>query len=130
MLNWGCEFLDLELYKEPVETTSKVIYLPLEFIARTIDPLYAEEIRRKNFLYIEELTRDIAEHGIREPGTLVISPMRIKLQDGNHRYLSADALKLKRFPVVTEYTDGKLNAGLRLQDLVEDFLCSENLKNA
>lgn len=129
MLYWGCEYLDLEEYKEPVETVSNVLYLPLEFVKRTRDALYTEELLKKNFLYIQTLVGDIAARGIQMPGTLVISPMKIKLQDGNHRSIAADILKLSHFPVVIQYTDGKLNAGLRLQELAEEFLCYENLKN-
>lgn len=129
MIYWGCEFLDLEDYRSPDLIDNDVLRLPMEFIAKTIDPLYTEGLKKNNLLYIQELAADIREHGIRQPGTLYISPSKIKLQDGNHRYLAADILKLSLFPVVIKYTDGKLNAGLPLQGLIKELLCSENLKN-
>lgn len=125
------EFLEMSsCYRgEPpvVLSPSSYVHLPINFLKRTIDPLYAESIKINNLPYIHELMASLRVEGLREPGTLIISPIHMKLQDGNHRLIAHELLGWTEFPVRLEFTDGKMNAGLNLQDLVKELLYAKRI---
>lgn len=129
MLSWGCEFLDIEQHKEFVNIEKSIIQIEMDFLSKTIDDLYTQSLLKNNLRYIESLSDDIRINGIKQPGILVISPTKIKLQDGNHRYLAAVKLRLSHFPVVIQYSDGKMNAGVTLQELAKEMICSMYSRN-
>jgi hypothetical protein len=118
---FGCEFLDLEDYHEPT-TRSSWIWLPVVLIKKTLDPKYITEISLKDAEYIGSLAADIRQRGLRKPGKLVISKNKIKLQDGNHRFLAVENLGHMNFPVLLEFSEGAMSQGYLLQDLVKDIL--------
>ena len=125
------EFLEVSsCYRDEqpvVLSQSGPVSLPISFLKRTIDPLYAEGLRINNLPYIHELMASLRAEGLREPGTLIISPMQVKLQDGNHRLIAHELLGWPEFPVKVEFSDGKMNAGLNLQTLVKELLYAKRI---
>ena len=121
MENYGCEYLDLEEYKEPT-FRSNWIWLPISLVEKTADSKYITEISIKSTDYISNLMQDISKRGLKEPGKLVISKNRVKLQNGNHRLVATTNLGYTRFPVITEYSDGTMTQGYLLQDFIKEFL--------
>ncbi len=121
------EFLDELLNIQPWKP-STIIYLPMNFIKKTLDIDYINKIEREDAAWIDELQRDIAKNGVRYPGILTISTMKMKLQDGNHRFIVCERLGFQSFPVRTEYTDGHIRSGgLLIQDIIEGYLRAEKI---
>lgn len=103
MDSWGCEFVDdngITQVPDPPLTKSGIVYLSMIMLAEIVDNRYLKEIGTKDKRQVQALTADIARRGILYPGTLVYDDKKIRLQDGNHRYLAARALGLPHFPVV------------------------------
>jgi hypothetical protein len=124
-LSWGCEFFDDGQFGRPTtgeNNNTNIIILPIHIIEKTIDNKYMSEIIFKDKDYINELTYSISINGIFEPGTLTYDNEKIRLSDGNHRYLAAKNLGLKNFPVKVVQVD-KIKAGsIRFSDLFPDIL--------
>jgi hypothetical protein len=121
------EFLDELLTIQPWKP-STIIYLPMSFIEKTLDLDYINKIQREDTAWIDELQHDIAKNNLKLPGTLTISTMKIKLQDGNHRFIACERLGFQSFPVRTEYTDGHIRSGgLLIQDIIEGYLRAEKI---
>ena len=120
---YGCEFLDLEEYQAP--RPLEIVKINLQLLERMVDPIYLEKIKIEDQERLNSLRESINKFGFLEPGTLIISNLRIKLQDGNHRFIIAKEKALNTFNVKIEYTDGKLNAGLSIQEFLKEKILSQ-----
>jgi hypothetical protein len=122
---FGCEFIDDGSYgskSRVIDYGEKPIYLPIKIIEKTIDKKYIAEIIFKDKDYINELSYSININGIFEPGILTYDNEKIRLSDGNHRYLAAKNLNLQLFPVKVVQVD-KIKAGsVRFADLFTEIL--------
>lgn len=102
MESWGCEFVEdngtTQRPDFPIVETS-IVYVSMDMLEQIVDTRYLKEIGSKDKAQVQALTVDIARRGILYPGTLVYDNKKIRLQDGNHRYLAARALGLRDFPV-------------------------------
>lgn len=116
--SWGCEFLDLERYVAPPPVS--YIELPISFIDKTVDVKYLDTL---NEAKLSLLLEDVKLNGIQNPGTLVYDATKIKLQDGNHRYIVSKRLGLKTYKVTLKQSEGKINTyGLQYKYILEDLL--------
>jgi hypothetical protein len=124
-LSWGCEFVDDGKFGNQSDfkiNYSNIIILPINLIEKTLDKKYIAEIIFKDKDYINELSYSINMNGIFEPGTLTYDNEKVRLSDGNHRFIAAKNLGLKNFPVTVVEVD-KIKAGsVRLADLFPDIL--------
>jgi len=116
--NWGCEFLDLE---NPVEILPvKYLELPISFIEQTVDIKYLQNLNTNKLNLLRE---DVKKNGVLQPGTLVYDTTKIKLQDGNHRFVVSQQLGLKTYKVYLKESEGKINTyGLQYKNVLEDLL--------
>lgn len=120
--NYGCEYLDLESYSPLADPWGLSFFLSMDFVSRTVDSKYSDEISLTHKNKIEYLQKSIAQHGLTRSGILLCDSTRVKLQDGNHMFLACKNLGYKKFPVVIKVIDGKLNAGVPYKELIYELL--------
>jgi hypothetical protein len=109
--SWGCEFTDDGDYgkllsrSEDLFENDNLRFLPLEIVESALDKKYIAEIINKDMQYINELASSISSIGFKEPGVLTFDTQSIRLSDGNHRFIAAQILGLKKFPVILQEVD-------------------------
>ena len=101
--SWGCEFLDDDNFGSQFDNTvgpgQDLRFLPMSLVAQATDKNYLVEIRNNDSEYIQEIASSIQAVGFLEAGILTYDHQSIRLSDGNHRFLAAEILGLKEFPV-------------------------------
>lgn len=122
--SWGCEFVEDGSYGSLGNLTEidRVLYLPLKIIQKTLDTKYIAEIIFKDKDYINELAYSIKMNGIFEPGKLTYDEHSVRLSDGNHRFLAAEIIGLKKFPVRVVKVDNLKARSVRFADLFTEIL--------
>jgi hypothetical protein len=111
--SWGCEFFDDGIFgrqkpKQVQRINHDFMYIPIEIVEWATDPVYLSEISLLDEDIIQDLVNSIGSIGFLEPGKIVISSERIRLQDGNHRFLAAQRLGIKSFPIEIVATDAHI----------------------
>ena len=123
--NFGCEFLDIESYKPFINNIieNDYIYIDINLINKMVDIEYQENIRRFANEKISNLKDDISKNGLKLPGTIVADSIRVKLQDGNHRFAACKDLGFKTFPVNIEFSERQIKSGgINYQDFIQELL--------
>lgn len=124
--NHGCEFLDLAESVPVIYTEPDYILLDIETVRKTLDLKYQEEIRTLHGEHISNLTEDIRLNGLKLPGILTCDSLRVKLQDGNHRFVACDSLGYKTFPVKFQFSDGKIKSGgISYMEIIKELLITD-----
>lgn len=120
-----CEFVDTYLYEREYcpPTSQEIVYLSLSFLKLTVDEGYITELKKNNQQRLAELKQSIIQNGLQSPGLLVYDNTRIKLQDGNHRFIICDELSYMSFPVKFQKSEGKIKTGgLAYKNIIEELL--------
>lgn len=101
METWGSEFVDDGGYGKPFQRLTSVgsFHLDMAFLERIVDKKYHREIIVRDASRLEQLEINIRQNGILNPGVLTYDNNRIRLQDGNHRFICAARIGLPTFPV-------------------------------
>ena len=122
---WGSEFLDDGNYGHDIRiynNSNNLKYLPISLIEKAIDKKYIAEIVMKDKSYINELIYSISQNGILEPGKLTYDDQKIRLSDGNHRFLAAKELDLKMFPVELVRVDNIKKSSVRFSEIFPELM--------
>ena len=121
--NWGSEFFDDGSYGKKIVTRqiSELNYLPLKLVERMVDRKYIAEIILDQE-YINELVAYIKIYGIKNPGKVTFDDQRVRLSDGNHRFLAAQQLGLRDFPVEISRVDRIKRPSIMLSELLPELL--------
>lgn len=105
------ETLNENKYENPqYRRLMKIYNVPIDIIweYREFDRCESDNIKGNQ--YIEELTKDIKENGIKIPIKLLIDSGKALLIEGNHRLCIAKKLGMKTVPVQVDYgTLGAIN---------------------
>jgi len=121
--NWGSEFFDDGYYGKQTITQkiSKLKYLPLSLVEKMLDRKYIAEISLDQS-YINELAASIKIYGIKNPGKITFDDQKVRLSDGNHRFLAAQQLGLRDFPVEISRVDRIKRPSIMLSELLPELL--------
>ena len=121
--NWGSEFFDDGNYGKKIVTRqiSELNYLPLKLVEKMLDRKYIAEIILDQ-KYINELVASIKIYGIKNPGKITFDDQRVRLSDGNHRFLAAQQLGLRDFPVEISRVDRIKRPSIMLSELLPELL--------
>lgn len=108
--SFGCEFIDDgDFGKEPPSSLPQIknpyFHVPIFIIEKTLDQKYVATILTKDIEYIKELSYSIKKIGIQKPGLITFDENKIRLSDGNHRFLAAKMAGLQEFPVEIRKVD-------------------------
>lgn len=90
-----------------------------------IDVAYVIDKTKNSRGKLDLLKADIQQNGLKNPGTLVVSSTKIKLQDGNHRFICCSELGHSKFPVQFQYTEGKIKSGGANHSSLIEFCLNE-----
>lgn len=124
MSDWGCEYVDDGLYGRPFVAATRPDYLrvPMSLLDRIVDKPYLIDISNTDQRRLDNLALDISQNGIREPGLLIYDLTRIRLQDGNHRYLCCQRLGITHLDVILRQVPKIRGYGMPLQSVLPELL--------
>lgn len=108
MLNWGCEYLDLEKRIPPVE---KHKTLPISIVEKLVDKNRKAQILNNEKTYINILMADIRQNGLKEPLEITIAPNGSSLTEGNHRFICLEILQKEDIPVNIRIQEQNIKQG-------------------
>lgn len=121
--NWGCEYLDDHVPPMPFSPrTPQIFHINMDILDKIVDRRYINEISSRDSAQIQDLIVSIARYGVLRPGNLYYDKVKIRFQDGNHRYLAAKALQLETFPVTLQRVERLPGAGAYIDTILEFFL--------
>lgn len=115
------EFIDDGCYGATPPPCHPVWYrIPTDFVRLFADPQYQSGLYADP---MEVLQESISLHGIREPLELRVDPQgQAKLQEGNHRLIVAERLKLPVVPVRLRLVASPMSKGWRKQLILAEFM--------
>lgn len=108
MESWGCEYLDLESFKQPVK---KFNTLPFYIVEKMVDKKNKAKILQNEMSYIYKLFEDIKTNGIKEPLEITIAPNGCSLTEGNHRFICLEILEKQNIPIIIKTQEHNLKQG-------------------
>ena len=124
METWGSVFVDDGQFGAPFEPLTVVgsFHLSIDFLDQVVDRRYHKELIVRDARRLAELEANIRQHGILEPGILTYDHSRIRLQDGNHRYICAVRIGLEKFPVELRRVSHIQAPGIAIEAVLPDLL--------
>ena len=125
---WGCEFVEENAERLVPQFASGIVDLEMDLLGQIVDTRYIREIAIKDAEQIQALTADIARRGILNPGLLIYDDKKVRLKDGNHRYVAAKNLQLRTFPVTLVRTSNIQAPGASLEFVLHYLLTCRHPK--